>query len=72
MVKPNAIFPIEVTDAGIVIFVNELHPENTNSPIIVTDYGITILFKDVHWENVLYYISIIEFDNLTFYKLEDK
>ena len=60
LVLVKALFPIDVTDDGIVILVSELHLQKALHPIDVTDDGITICASAEHSLKVHFLIDITD------------
>lgn len=58
----KALLPIYFTEAGIIIWLNEMHSEKHLSPIEVTDEGIEISFKDEHLSKAKLSIEVTEFE----------
>ena len=65
LVKPvqssNALYPMLVTDEGMVMLVKPVQPENAHSPMLVTDEGMVMLVKPVQPENAAYPMLVTEY-----------
>lgn len=56
----KAFSPIDSTNGGIKILINEQHPSKAPFPIDVTLDGILMYFSDVHNANALFSIDLID------------
>ena len=56
----KALFPIEVTEGGIIICASDVHPSKAEFPIEVTEEGIVICVNDEHPEKAEFPISVTE------------
>ena len=60
VISMKAFFPIEITEDGIVICSNALHPRKASFPIVITEEGIKICFNDKHPLKLLLPIDVTE------------
>ena len=50
----------DVTELGMVMSVNEMHPSNALYPMVVTDFGMVMCVNELHPRNALHPIVVTE------------